>query len=425
MTGAARLEVGRIGRAHGLRGELSVTLTSDRVRAPRAGLRSSAPTTASWSCAPSRPHQQRWLVCFDGIDDRTAAEQLQGASLYADALPTEGDELWVHELIGATVQDPAGNALGVVEAIEANPASDLLVLDGERLVPLTFVVAHEPGSWSPSTCPTASGTESGDPHAHRRVHDLPRLPRRSARAVAHRPGARARRRRPAPARSARPHRRPSPHRRRHAVRWRPGHGDAARAAVRRGGGGAAAAPAAAAVGERSALRPGDGARARGRRRVLVAVRPVRGRRPARRRPPLRRRGLGRRRRARRRRGRRARDHRGGDPPAARGHGQRRVGGGGVLRRRAARVPAVHPARPSYRGWAVPEVLRSGDHARIAEWRRTTARRRTAERRPDLLARTTGRTRTRAGPATGSDRSGAVALPSQPAPTALPKDLYAP
>jgi tRNA (guanine37-N1)-methyltransferase len=42
-------------------------------------------------------------------------------------------------------------------------------------------------------------------------------------------------------------------------------------------------------------------------------------------------------------------------------------------------------RPAeFRGWAVPDVLRSGDHARIAEWRRATARRRTAERRPDLL-----------------------------------------
>ena len=39
---------------------------------------------------------------------------------------------------------------------------------------------------------------------------------------------------------------------------------------------------------------------------------------------------------------------------------------------------------SFRGWDVPEVLRSGDHARIAEWRRASARRRTAERRPDLL-----------------------------------------
>lgn len=38
-----------------------------------------------------------------------------------------------------------------------------------------------------------------------------------------------------------------------------------------------------------------------------------------------------------------------------------------------------------RGLAVPEVLLGGNHARIAEWRRAQALRRTAERRPDLLA----------------------------------------
>ena len=48
----------------------------------------------------------------------------------------------------------------------------------------------------------------------------------------------------------------------------------------------------------------------------------------------------------------------------------------------------HPqyTRPGeFRGWKVPEVLRSGDHARIARWRRAQALRRTAERRPELLA----------------------------------------
>ena len=44
-------------------------------------------------------------------------------------------------------------------------------------------------------------------------------------------------------------------------------------------------------------------------------------------------------------------------------------------------------RPAeFRGWPVPEVLRSGDHARVARWRRAQALRRTRERRPDLLAR---------------------------------------
>jgi tRNA (guanine37-N1)-methyltransferase len=41
--------------------------------------------------------------------------------------------------------------------------------------------------------------------------------------------------------------------------------------------------------------------------------------------------------------------------------------------------------PEFRGWEVPEVLRSGDHARIEAWRREQAIRRTAQRRPDLLA----------------------------------------
>ena len=42
-------------------------------------------------------------------------------------------------------------------------------------------------------------------------------------------------------------------------------------------------------------------------------------------------------------------------------------------------------RPSdYRGWGVPDVLLSGDHARVEEWRRRQRYERTRERRPDLL-----------------------------------------
>ncbi len=144
MTAPTRLEVGRVGRAHGLRGEVAVHLTSDRRErlAPGAEL---FIDDRSVVVASARPHQQRVLVRFEGIADRTAAEALQGAVLSAEALPTEGDELWVHELVGAQVLDVSGAPLGVVEAVEANPASDLLVLDGERLVPLRFVVAHAPG----------------------------------------------------------------------------------------------------------------------------------------------------------------------------------------------------------------------------------------------------------------------------------------
>lgn len=43
-------------------------------------------------------------------------------------------------------------------------------------------------------------------------------------------------------------------------------------------------------------------------------------------------------------------------------------------------------RPAdFRGWAVPEVLRSGDHGRVARWRKAQSLARTIRRRPDLLA----------------------------------------
>ncbi len=46
----------------------------------------------------------------------------------------------------------------------------------------------------------------------------------------------------------------------------------------------------------------------------------------------------------------------------------------------------HYTRPAeFRGWAVPEVLRSGDHGKVARWRRAQALRRTLDRRPDLIA----------------------------------------
>jgi len=44
----------------------------------------------------------------------------------------------------------------------------------------------------------------------------------------------------------------------------------------------------------------------------------------------------------------------------------------------------HYTRPAeFRGWGVPEILQSGNHAKIAEWRHAQAMKRTAERRPDL------------------------------------------
>jgi 16S rRNA processing protein RimM len=93
------------------------------------------------------PHQGRWIVAFAGIPDRNAAEAYRGVVLSAEPLPggEDDDTLWVHQLIGSEVFDLTGRSYGPVEAVEANPASDLLVLSGDRLVPLVFVKTRLPG----------------------------------------------------------------------------------------------------------------------------------------------------------------------------------------------------------------------------------------------------------------------------------------
>lgn len=92
----------------------------------------------------SRPHQHRFIVRFAGVDSREAAERLRGVLLRAQPVDEPG-ALWVHELIGCEVKDSGGVARGTVVSVEANPASDLLVLDDGHLVPVQFVVDFSPG----------------------------------------------------------------------------------------------------------------------------------------------------------------------------------------------------------------------------------------------------------------------------------------
>ena len=143
MSGDTRLEIGRIGRAHGLRGDVGVKLTTERLERLTPGSVLYA-DERPLVVADARLHSGRWLVRFEGIDGREAAEGLLGLVLTGDPLPTGIDELWVHELIGRPVRDREGRDLGHVVSVEANPASDLLVLDDDVLIPMTFVVEqHE------------------------------------------------------------------------------------------------------------------------------------------------------------------------------------------------------------------------------------------------------------------------------------------
>ena len=124
-----------------------VELWSNRPERMAAGARLEGPVgrleVVSASPLPAVGGRARWVVAFAGVRDREAAETLRGAVLQAEPLD-DPDAWWVHELIGAEVVDTDGRSLGRVEAVQANPASDLLVLEGGGLIPLRFVAIVGP-----------------------------------------------------------------------------------------------------------------------------------------------------------------------------------------------------------------------------------------------------------------------------------------
>ncbi len=146
----ALLEVGRVVKPHGLAGEVVVVFVSNRPERLQPGSRltvladGAGPVREELTIAAVRPQRRCHLVTFEGVTDRDGAEHLRGAVLAAEPLSDDA-ALFVHELIGAEVVDTAGVVRGTVTAVEANPASDLLVVDGSHLVPVRFVVSHSPG----------------------------------------------------------------------------------------------------------------------------------------------------------------------------------------------------------------------------------------------------------------------------------------
>lgn len=138
------LEVGRILRAHGLKGEVVVRFSSDRQERRAVGAvvqGPDGPLTVE-RCRPASGGD--WVVKYAEIADRTAAEAAHGAILRAEAID-DPDELWVHELLGSVVVDQDGCERGLVSEVHEGSVADLLVLDTGHLVPVTFVVGKEPG----------------------------------------------------------------------------------------------------------------------------------------------------------------------------------------------------------------------------------------------------------------------------------------
>jgi len=133
---SAWLDVGQIMKAHGLRGQVSVDLWTDRTErlAPGSVLRT---TRGELTVASSSLHQNRYLVSFEQITTRDEAERWRGVVLSAPRLELE-NVIWIDQLFDAEVVTLDGVVRGRVVSVEENPVSDMLVLDSGALVPLTF-----------------------------------------------------------------------------------------------------------------------------------------------------------------------------------------------------------------------------------------------------------------------------------------------
>jgi 16S rRNA processing protein RimM len=135
--------VGRVGRAHGVRGEVAVTpLTEVESRfAPGSALL--LEDGRRLTVRASRPHAGRLLVRFEETADRDDAAALRGLPLLVPSseLPEIEDEgrFWVRDVVGLEVVTESGRSLGPVREVLANPANDLWVTgrpgEPEMLIP--------------------------------------------------------------------------------------------------------------------------------------------------------------------------------------------------------------------------------------------------------------------------------------------------
>jgi 16S rRNA processing protein RimM len=128
--------VGRIARAHGVKGELAVlplTQVAERFE-PGSRLYVGEGDDRPLTVSSSRPHHKMLLVVFDEVKDRTQAEGLRGELLFVPASstpPLPAGEYWAHELVGCEVMTEAGRSLGTIREVVHTQANDVWVAKAE------------------------------------------------------------------------------------------------------------------------------------------------------------------------------------------------------------------------------------------------------------------------------------------------------
>ncbi|MFD8675956.1 ribosome maturation factor RimM [Streptomyces seoulensis] len=149
-----QLVVARIGRAHGIKGEVTVEVRTDEPEsrlAPGAVLATDPASSGPLTIATGRVHSGRLLLRFEGVNDRTGAEALRNTLLIADVdpeeMPEDEDEYYDHQLIDLDVVTEDGTEVGRITEISHLPSQDLFIVErpdgSEVLIPFVEEIVSE------------------------------------------------------------------------------------------------------------------------------------------------------------------------------------------------------------------------------------------------------------------------------------------
>ncbi|MCX4407712.1 ribosome maturation factor RimM [Streptomyces sp. NPDC059837] len=149
-----QLVVARVGRAHGIKGEVTVEVRTDEPElrlGPGAVLLTDPASTGPLTIETGRVHSGRLLLRFAGVRDRNAAEALRNTLLIAevdpDEQPEDPDEYYDHQLMDLDVVTKDGVEVGRITEISHLPSQDLFVVerpDGtEVMIPFVEEIVTE------------------------------------------------------------------------------------------------------------------------------------------------------------------------------------------------------------------------------------------------------------------------------------------
>jgi 16S rRNA processing protein RimM len=138
-----KLNVGRIGKAHGILGEATIEVRTDEAEDRFAiGAVLETDNHGELTVVSARVHNGILLLGFRGIEDRNSIETLRNELLYAEvdiqAPGIDEDDYHVLQLVGCTAYLVDGDEFGTVTDVLNLPGQDVLAIksaDGEVLIP--------------------------------------------------------------------------------------------------------------------------------------------------------------------------------------------------------------------------------------------------------------------------------------------------